>query len=259
MLATVFALGLLCNAGAVSPSTPVARKVDIDDVATSMASFEKVEFGLIDQIFALAQSELIAEVKKVKTAAPAGAPGAPGAPSRGPEGGDRIPATGPAFKLPEAYAALKPEMEAAILPKFTPLCATKLEDMVNKMATYLAKHGASNSTIGHSMATHFQVTCEGAMPVKEKQCDDTSVELAKLIESGAPLGPPAGPAGAPGAPGAPAALAQLRAHVPKAAAPAAGPAGAPGGGATESGVGWCTSFFGMYFKALTTPAGAPAR
>merc|ERR1719305_1336725 len=105
--------------------------------------------------------------------------------------------------------AVTPDLKDAALPKFVPLCAAKVEEMVEKKAAYLAKHGASNDTIGLSMATHFQVVCEGAFPVKEQQCDDTSVQLAQLVDSGKPLNPPAaGPAGAPGAPAA--ALAQLR-------------------------------------------------
>merc|ERR1719473_1080882 len=153
-----------------------------------------------------------------KVGAPAAAAGAPGGPSRGPEGGDRIPATGPAYTPPAHLAALDPAMKATAEPLFVPLCAAKIEEMVERNAAYLAKFGASNDTIGLSLATHFQVVCEGAFPVKEQQCDDTSVQLAQLVDSGKPLNPPAGgPAGAPAA-----ALAQLR-RAPRAAAPGGAP------------------------------------
>lgn len=230
-------------------------------------------FMLIDQVFALAQRELTAartnstRVRAESQAgAPAGAPGgAPGA-GRGAEGGDRIPATGPAWQPPPHLAAVTPDLKGAVLPKFVPLCSAKLEEMVEKRASHLARNGNSNDTIGLSLATHFQVVCESAFPLKEQQCDDTSVLLAQLIDSGNPLNPPsAGPAGAPGAAPA-AALAQLRAHMPRAAAPAGAPGGPGGpGGPTDSGPGWCTEFFNLYFDGIVAanagagPAAAPAR
>jgi len=272
------ALGLATVLGGASAGRlgvqPTAKHIDLDTIYGSLASLEKAEFRLISQVFVLAQRELArarANATRVNASrvtvasgagAPAGAPGgAPG--SLGPEGGDRIPATGPKWTPPAHLAALTPDLKGTALPKFVPLCAAKLEEMVEKKAAYLAMHGASNDTIGLSMATHFQVVCEGAFPVKEQQCDDTSVDLAKLIEGGKPLNPlPAGPAGAPGAPGAPA-LVQLRARVPRAAAPAGAPGGAPGGpgGPTDSGPGWCTAFFNMYFDAViaANAGGAPAR
>lgn len=274
----------------------VPSNVDMTKLPTAFSAVEKVEFGLVDEIFVLAQTEMAAGLKakaaarfvldraaaeakvngtkvqvngtKAKvnattlSSAPASAPSsAPGAPSLGAEGGDRIPATGPAWTAPEAYSALDAGLKAAILPKFQPLCAAKLEEMVGKKAAYLAKHGASNSTLGHSMATHFQVTCEGAFPVKEKQCDDMSVHLFNVVDSGAPLGPPAAPAGAPGGPGAPGApgLLQIRAlRAPKTVAPAGAPAGPASAEPTESGMAWCGAFFNMYFDALINPAGGPA-
>merc|ERR1719281_223428 len=219
----VFAACAVLSAARGKPAP--ARAVAVEKIPTALAAFEKAEFGAIDKLFQLAQAEVNKELK-LAAAAPAGAAGAPGAPSLGAEGGDRIPATGPAWVVPAAYKGLTGAMKAAILPKFVPQCAGVIEGMVEKMAAYLAQNGASNSTIGHSMATQFQVTCEGAFPVKEQQCDDTSVQLAKLIESGAPLNPPA-----PGA-------------------PAGAPAGAPGaaGSPIDSGPAWCAAFFAMYYE-----------
>lgn len=274
MVRVVLLLGLAALAVARAERTvarPTVKHINLEKVYGALAAVEKSEFQLLEQVFALAQQEIQVAVRaqanatRTQASAPAGAPA--GAPDRGPEGGDRIPATGPAWTPPEHLKAVTPDLKATAQPKFVPLCAAKIEEMVQKNAAFLAKHGASNDTIGLSLATHFQVVCEGAFPLKEQQCDDTSVQLAKLVDSGNPLNP-AGPAGAPGAPGgapgaAPAAaLASLRAKV-RAAAPAAAPGGAPGGpgGPTDSGPAWCTAFFGLYFDGVVAAnaAAGPAR
>merc|ERR1719380_372448 len=206
--ASALALALAGSAAALHRASPVLRPASLENIYGSLASVEKSDFEAIQQIFALAQKQVnlaranVTRVNATKVGAPAAA-GAPAGPSRGPEGGDRIPATGPAYTPPAHLAALDPAMKATAEPLFVPLCAAKIEEMVEKNAAYLAKFGASNDTIGLSLATHFQVVCEGAFPVKEQQCDDTSEQLAQLVDSGKPLNPPvAGPAGAPGAPAA---------------------------------------------------------
>merc|ERR1719450_2092487 len=167
------------TAAALQRSNPVLKPANLEKIYGSLASVEKSEFDIIQQIFALAQKQLnlartnATRVNATKAGAPAAA-GAPAGPSRGPEGGERIPATGPAYVPPPHLAALDPAMKATVEPLFVPLCAAKIEEMVEKNAAYLAKFGASNDTIGLSLATHFQVVCEGAFPVKEQQCDDTS-------------------------------------------------------------------------------------
>lgn len=275
-------LGSLGIVGAARDALkPVVKHVDLASVYGPVATIQREEFDDIEQIFAYAQLEVLkasrenatlraALERQARAGAPAGAPAeapaaSPGsAPasvvrSRGPEGAKgRIPATGPAWVAPPHLKGLTEEngywMKWFARPKFVPLCAQKIEDLATKNGRYLAENGASNDTIGLSLATHFQVICEGAFPLEEEDCDKTSVQLAKLVETGgaAALNPPPGaPGGAPAA-----ALANLRAAVARAPAPAASPGAAPGpaeappAGPSESGPGWCWAFFNLYFDAV---------
>merc|ERR1719281_2247437 len=90
-------------------SKPVLKPVSksLDGMFGSLAAVEKAEMTNILKVFALAKQELLrtqSNSTRTQAAAPAGAPaGAPGA-SRGAEGGDRIPATGPAWTPPAHLA-----------------------------------------------------------------------------------------------------------------------------------------------------------